>query len=89
MFHPRSSWHPRYQILHSNLGQKRELPTVFLQKIHIHPQPPLETKAKMLLWAATFPEAAAENLAMFNEHEFKTFTFKQEHHKSQLSNRVH
>lgn len=53
VFHPHSSWHPRYQILHSNLGQKTELPTVFLQKTHIHLQPPLETKAEVLLWAAS------------------------------------
>lgn len=53
VFHPRSSWHPRYQTLHSNLGQKRELPIVFLQKTHIHLQPPLETKAEVLLWAAS------------------------------------
>lgn len=42
VFHPRSSWHPRCQILHSNLGQKRELPIVFLQKTHIHLQQPDE-----------------------------------------------
>lgn len=47
-FHPHSSWHPRYQILHSNLGQKTELPIAVLQKTHIHLQQPLEREAEIL-----------------------------------------
>lgn len=50
-FRPHSSWHPHYQILHSNLGQKRELPIAFLQKTHSHLQQPLEKKAE--IWDLT------------------------------------
>lgn len=70
MFHPHSSWHPRYQILHSNLGQKRELPIVFLQKTHIRLQQPLETKAEVLVWAASSWQGAKQ---LFQRQLLKTW----------------
>lgn len=83
-FHPHSSWHLHCQILHSNLGQKRELPIAFLQKTHIHLQQPLETKAEITLgnffqtrYKAALIEAAAEKLVASKEHQLQTFTPKE------------
>lgn len=82
-FHPHSSWHLHYQILHSNLGQKRELPIAFLQKTHIHLQQPLERKAEITLgnffqtrYKAALIEPAAEKLLTATEHQLQTFTPK-------------
>lgn len=82
-FHPHSSWHLHYQILHSNLGQKRELPIAFLQKTHIHLQQPLERKAKITLgnffqtrYKAALIEPADEKLLTATEHQLQTFTPK-------------
>lgn len=74
-FHPHSSWHLHYQILHSNSGQKRELPIVFLQKTHIHLPQPMERNAEITpgnffqtKYNAALAESAAEEIVTAKEH---------------------
>lgn len=38
--HQRSSWHPRYRILHSNSARRKVWPSVVLQRIHNRPRRP-------------------------------------------------
>jgi len=78
------------------LGQKRELPIVFLQKTHIRLPQPLERNAEITQgnffqtkYNAAPAKSAAEEIVTAKEQWSETFTPKLEkHHRFQFSNKV-